>query len=258
MFELGLKLFSTNDYYVNEAKRLYEEGHYDYIELYSVPDSYNDFVNIWKKLDIPFIIHAPHFGGGLNLSKKECLNNNLKLVKEAKKFADELDSEFIIFHGGIGGNMEETAKQLKSFNEHRALIENKPYKVFPKLANDEACVGYNFCEINYIINVTGCGFCLDFGHVACSANSQGKDIYYYFEEFLNLKPKMFHLTDIKDITSEYDSHPHLGEGEFNIKKILSMLSLNDKITIETIKNSKANLNDFMKDIKFLREVYETK
>ncbi len=35
----GLKLWSTNDYYISEAIRLYKEGFYNYIELFIVPDS---------------------------------------------------------------------------------------------------------------------------------------------------------------------------------------------------------------------------
>ena len=36
--EFGLKLWSINtDYYLAEARRLYEKGVYSYIELYAVP-----------------------------------------------------------------------------------------------------------------------------------------------------------------------------------------------------------------------------
>ena len=40
MYKIGLKLWSINtDYYYDEAKRLYDEGVFDYIELYVVPDT---------------------------------------------------------------------------------------------------------------------------------------------------------------------------------------------------------------------------
>lgn len=90
-------------------------------------------------------------------------------------FADELSAKYIIFHGGIDGKVEETAKQLASFNEPRALIENKPMVALPNKMGGEFCRGYNPDEIRLIKEIAKCGFCLDFGHAICSANSQGKD-----------------------------------------------------------------------------------
>lgn len=59
MFRYGLKLFSTNANYVAEAERLYKENIYDYIELYAEPNSYKKFIQLWKNLEIPYVIHAP-------------------------------------------------------------------------------------------------------------------------------------------------------------------------------------------------------
>ena len=258
MFKFGLKLWSVNDNYFNEALSLYEKGFFDFIELYVVPDSYKSNIKLWKSLNIPFLIHAPHYEHGFNLSKNENEIRNIEIYEETKAFANELNAEYIIFHGGIGGDVEETVKQLKSFNEPRVLIENKPQVVFPKLENNEICRGYNISEIKYIMDCVDCGFCFDFGHAICSANSQKKEVYLYLEEFLKLKPEMFHLTDIKDINSVYDSHEHFGEGELNLNKIFILLSGtlfdNINITIETKKNSKTNLDDFIKDINFLYKV----
>ena len=90
-------------------------------------------------------------------------------------FADELSAKYIIFHCGIDGKVEETAKQLASFNEPRALIENNPMVALPNKMGGEFCRGYNPDEIRLIKEIAKCGFCLDFGHAICSANSQGKD-----------------------------------------------------------------------------------
>lgn len=71
MYKIGLKLWSRNtDYYYDEAIRLYNDGVYDYIELYVVPNT-TDTIEKWKKLDIPFIVHCPHFAHGFNLAKIE-------------------------------------------------------------------------------------------------------------------------------------------------------------------------------------------
>ncbi len=253
MYKIGLKLWSINtDYYYEEAKRLYNMGVFDYIELFVVPESV-ETIEMWKKLlPIPFIIHNAHFAKGFNLAKKEMVERNREIYEQTKLFADELKAKYIIFHGGIDGSIEETARQLASFNEPRALIENKPFAAIPNKMHGEYCRGYNLDEIKKVMDAANCGFCLDFGHAICSANSQGKDVYEYCEEFLQLKPKMFHLTDNADITSPFDSHLNLGKGELNLGRIKKMLPNNAIVTLETNKNSKYNLDDFIGDSKCMK------
>lgn len=252
MYKLGLKLWSLNtDFYYQEAQKLYKQSFFDYIELYVVPHTLQT-LPAWKKLAMPFIIHCPHFAHGFNMAKAEKRQSNLEIYKEVKEFADALKAPHIIFHGGIDGNIEETAAQLSAFNEHRALIENKPMAALPNRMGGNFCRGYNPEEIKTVINAAKCGFCLDFGHAICSANSQKKEPYSYCKEFIALKPAMFHLTDNTDINSPYDSHPHLGTGQLDIDKIKAMLPPGAVITLETDKNSKTNLEDFKGDSKCMR------
>ena len=136
-----------------------------------------DTIEKWKKLDIPFIVHCPHFAHGFNLAKIKKKESNFKIYQQVKHFADELNAKYIIFHGGIDGNVKETAKQLASFNDPRALIENKPMIALPNKMGGEFCRGYNPNEIRLIKETAKCGFCLDFGHAICSANSQKIDVY---------------------------------------------------------------------------------
>ena len=254
MYRFGLKLWSTNtSHYLQEAYRLYNEHFFDYIELYVVPNSIETLPK-WVELDIPFNIHAPHFLHKFNLSQREYLDNNLQLFSEVKEFADELDAENIIFHGGIDGNYKETAYQLNKINDERSLIENKPFKILPTLLNHDNCVGSSYLEIKYIMEHTGVGFCLDIGHGICAANSFHENPYRYIEQFLNLHPKMFHLTDLPQIDQEFDSHLNLGNGKLDLKRILEILPYNATITVETEKSSLINLDDFIADIKFLKEM----
>lgn len=267
MYKRGLKLWSINtDFYYNEAIRLYSEGLFDYIELYVVPETL-ETLDKWKKLtsqtpsplagegrgtEIPFIIHNPHFAQGFNLAKKEKEQRNKEIYNQTKQFADELNAKYIIFHGGIDGDIRETAVQLSLFNEKRALIENKPFVALPNKMGGEFCRGYNIDEIKTVMDITNCGFCFDFGHAICAANSLGLDVYEYCRNFLELKPDMYHLTDLKDINSPYDSHLHLGTGELDFRKIFDMIPDNSYVTFETVKNSKENLDDFIEDMKWLR------
>lgn len=247
MYQIGLKLWSTNtDAYLREAERLYADGIFSYIELYVVPGTL-ECLPAWKKLQIPFIIHNAHFMQHFNLADRERAENNRKIYEETRRFADALNARWIIFHGGIDGSIEETACQLAAFREPRALIENKPFRALPNRMGGNFCRGYDIAELKKAMDASGCGFCLDFGHAVCAANSLHQEPYSYIEELMTLNPAMYHLTDVNDMTSEYDSHPHLGQGGLSLGRIFSLLPEKAVITIETQKNSRESLNDFSAD-----------
>jgi len=236
--------------YRSEAMKLYKEKTFDYIELYAVPGTYNASINEWKTMNIPIIIHAPHSGQNVNLAKQEKQKENIELLKDTFRFADELKAGYIIFHAGTSGTIEEAAKQLSSMADKRTLIENKPY--FAMDAKN-VCTGNSPEEIQYIMKSDHIGFCLDIGHAICSANSHKIDPIEYLKLFLALKPKMFHLTD-GDYEGEIDSHEHFGNGNYPAKKLLSLLPADCSITIEAIKDSDHGLSNFANDIKYLRDL----
>lgn len=248
--KFGLKLWSTNDNYKKEAIRLYEQGIYHYIELYAVPMTYGTHIKFWRDIGIPFVIHAPHFREGLNLAKKESRASNMLLISETRKFADALKADKIVMHPGIAGKKEETVAQLNEINDARILVENKPYYA---LDDGLICNGASVEEMQYILDNTKLGFCLDIGHAFCAARGLGEEPMDFLKKFLNLKPEMFHLTD-GDYSSVYDRHDHIGKGNYDIKKVLSYISLDSRVTIETDKNYKDNLNDFRQDIDFLKNL----
>lgn len=250
MFKFGLKLWSINECYVEEALRLLDEKYFDFIELYIIPGSYEKYSGIWTKINVPYVIHAPHFREGLNLAKPEKKDKNLIYANESIKFANLLNSEVIIFHPGISGEVEETIRQINNLNDKRIVIENKPYYA---LQDGLICNGNSVEEIKLIINNTNIGFCLDIGHAFCSANARNILPLAYLKEFINLNPKIFHLTD-GDICSIFDKHEHFGNGNYNIKEILNILPYDSMITVETVKNSKESLVDFQEDITYLRKI----
>lgn len=254
MKKYGLKLWSINKNYINAAKNLYEQGIYDYIELYAVPESFNEYACLWKELNIPYIIHAPHFLNGINFSNYEQEKENLRLAYDALKYADFLNAEKIIFHPGIKGDYKESARQIKLINDKRILIENKPKNVAVEtntLSLSDICVGYNIQEIRYIMEESGAGFCLDIGHATCAANSMGIDYKYQLEDFIKLNPYMYHISD-GEISSSIDKHYHIGSGSYDFKTIFSLIPDDAIISVETEKNSKDNLDDFIDDVKKLK------
>lgn len=249
MFKIGLKLWSTNtDHYLREAKRLYADGIFDYIELYMVPGSLNTYI-AWKDIYIPFIVHAPHSAHGINLADPELENNNCKVFGEVKQFADCLNADKIIVHGGVRGNTEEIVRQLKIVGDSRVLIENKPY--FPVDGSNRLLAGSTPDEIKYLMNCTGCGFCFDIGHAVASANAHGVKWRDYFESFMALSPDMFHISDI-DVSSTIDQHLHFGEGTLPVEEVVAHFWDGVFVSIETKKNKVYNLNDFCMDVKTMK------
>lgn len=251
--KLGLKLWSINtDYYLEEAKKLYKEGWFDYIELYVVPNT-TDCISKWKETGIPFTLHAPHFAHGTNLAKKEYEEINLKLFKEVKQFSKELNTKYTVVHSGIDGSIKETVRQLKLIKLDNMLIENKPYKALPNKMNGKFCRGAKIEEIKYVMQEIGCGFCLDIGHAICTSNTLKLNPYEYLKEFNFLNPTCYHISD-NEINTEYDAHMHFGKGNFNFKKIFDIIDTSKNIAIETKKDSNKNLNDFIEDVKWLKNL----
>ncbi|MFA5034387.1 MAG: TIM barrel protein [Candidatus Margulisiibacteriota bacterium] len=252
MFNYGLKLWSTNRQYLPEARRLFQKGTYQFLELYVVPETINT-LPIWLELKnegVPVIIHAPHYGHGLNLAVPFAAADNQRLAGEAFRFADDLGSEIVIFHPGIGGTEAETVRQLKLLADRRIVIENKPYVT---VDGQKICNGHSPEAIALIVKETGAGFCLDLGHAICSANAQRREPFAYLKEFIALKPKLFHLTD-GDSQSDRDSHRHFGRGNYDLPKLLALIPAESKITVETIKSDPASLNDFVADLEVLKHV----
>lgn len=249
--KLGLKLWSNNtDNYLKEAQRLYETGWYDYIELYVFPDTL-DTIKKWKTLNVPFTLHAPHYIHGINLANKEKEQYNITIFKQVEEFLNEHNAKYVIVHSGIEGNIEETIRQLKIIKPNKMLIENKPY-IAPKMP-DKICRGATIEEISKVIKEIGCGFCLDVGHAICTANSLKKEPYEYLKEFNKLKPVCYHLSD-NFIDSEIDAHMNFGQGNYDFKKIFDIIDTDKNITIETSKNNEENLNDFIEDVKWLKNL----
>ena len=124
------------------------------------------------------------------------------------------------------------------------VVENKPYCA---IDGRTVCNGYSPEQIGMIMSEAGVGFCLDIGHAFCAANSISANPYDYLREFMMLKPKMFHLTD-GDINNPIDEHRHIGQGNYNLLRILGLLPESAIITVETDKDDKQNLLDYEKDI----------
>jgi endonuclease IV len=247
--QLGLKLGSINTNYTKDILSFYESGYFQYIELFAVSESYNTTIGYWKQFSIPIIIHAPHSFAGMNIACISERENNKMKLKEVFQFADALKAEFIIFHSGVNGIIEETISQLRPFVDFRCLIENKPARGL----NNEKCLGSTPKEISYVMDELQMGFCLDFGHAICTANSLKQEPIELIWEFLTLAPRMYHLTD-GDYASEYDSHLHYGKGTFPINELLKMITAEAKVTNEARHDSDSSLDDYKTDFFYVKNI----
>lgn len=254
MHKLGLKIWSTNDFYIKPAIELYDRKIFDYLELYVVPGSAAEYLTRWEEVDLPMVLHAPHFNAGFNLSLKIVELNNRSLIREVEAFRKALDPKDIIFHPGTNGSIDETIRQVKIFEKEfpslfdLAVMENKP-KMGIK---GEVCVGASPEEMKELVDKTGLGFCLDMGHAICYATWKGVEYKNVIRQFMKLNPKIYHLSD-GHIHSQTDMHLNFGKGNFNLQEIISVIPQNAYVSIETIKKSQSDLNDFKEDALYFRK-----
>lgn len=249
---IGLKLWSFNTGACqHEARRLYDAGVFDYLELYVVPGTV-DALPGWKTLGIPCVIHAAHFKHGFNLAKADCAVANRRIYDEMRRFADEMEARYIIFHGGTFGCIEETARQLAALNEPRALIENKPC-----ITRNEGkilkCRGASVEEIRHVLQEVGCGFCLDIPHALCAANYMQLEQMCMLHQMNAMQPAMYHLADMMDASLHIDDHTQLGKGVLDMRQFIpSILAPGAMLTIETTRTRPDALEEFVREVELFR------
>lgn len=244
MIKLGLKIGSKDIQHTEEILKYYEQGIFQYIELFAISETYSDTISYWKQFNIPFGIHAPHSAAGLNLANISARNINKSKIQEAIEFADTLRAQYIIFHSGINGMPNEVVQQLRPFADERFLIENKPIRGL----DGSTCVGSIYSDLKLIIDGigNGCGFCLDFGHAICAARTLKREPMEFINELRNLNPRVYHLTD-GDFNSELDSHLHYGKGSFPLQSLLELVSEGGMITNEAKRFNTKTLEEFLID-----------
>ncbi len=251
MIKIGLKIGSKDTQYTEEILKYYENGIFQYIELFAISETYSDTISYWKQFNIPFGIHSPHSAAGLNLANVSARNINKGKIQESIEFADALKAHYIIFHSGTNGVPEEVVQQLKPFADERFLIENKPIRGL----DGSTCVGCVYDDLKLIIEGigNGCGFCLDFGHAICVANTLKIEPFAFIKELTKLNPRVYHLTD-GYYQSELDSHLHYGKGNFPLKELLSLVPSNRMVTNEAKRSIIENLSEFNDDSAFLKDI----
>lgn len=245
--KFGLKIWSgTGRASLGQAKKLINEGIFDYMELLAVPgESTSDF----EKAKIPYILHIPHDSFGFNIGEKDSWDLSFKILEENIKLADRISAKYLILHPGFG-ELKTAKKFLEKVKDPRILIENMP-KVG---GNNEKMIGYTPEQVKEMMS-DKFGFCLDFVHAIKAALSLGADYKTYVKEFLALKPKMFHIYD-DTMEPGQDNHLNIGEGEYDMKFLLNCILGSDSkmATLETPRKNLDSLEECLADVKKLKNL----
>ena len=248
MIKCGIKLWSINKDYFEEALELFKRREIDFIELYFVPDSFKlEELKLLKGAVLA--VHSSHDSHNFNLfdldgSKKELFKN--KIVETA----DFLQASFIIVHAGVGNSKEVFKKNIAEIYDQRILIEN-----MPKIGlHDEICFGYSMAQLKFIKN---CGFaiCLDLQHAFKSAVSQGLNYKNFIGSLIDgFGPSYFHISG-GESSNEKDEHLDLFEGDFDsgwAKKVLSRVGEEKEIYVVFEVPKRERLENDIKNIKYFK------
>ncbi|HAT51362.1 MAG TPA: hypothetical protein DCS88_13680 [Alphaproteobacteria bacterium] len=248
---LGLKIWSSNRPLVSEVRRLHDSGVIHYVELYVVPGTAKDCCEAFSVLELPVVLHAPHFGAGFNLSLEAKQGSNRIMWDDVLRCADCFQPEGLIVHLGTHGRLSESIRQLQTLDRVSCpvWVENKPC-----VTKDESpCVGVTPSDIAYVRQRCHAGFCFDFGHAMCYAAATGLDHHRVMDEFMALKPNIFHLCDGK-MGDIHDQHLHFGEGNYDLAALVNRIPDGAMVSLETPKRSMEELTYFEVECRMLHEL----
>ena len=120
--------------------------------------------------------------------------------------------------------------------------------------NNSLCVGVTVEDVERIVAGLGVRFCLDISHAMIAANTLGIDALTMIDDFIALKPAMYHLCD-NHLESAMDQHMNIGDGTYDFPALLSRIPPGAWITLETPKAAEDSLLDFIEDVTRLRAAY---
>lgn len=260
MRQFGLKLwsedFSANPSFTTLSVDAVREGKFDYIELFALPDTYEENHQLIARLlkGIKVIIHAPHSRQGVDTGNRKLFEQNCKKIKDAQLFADLLSSDIIILHPGFYEEkeyIEESIRQFSQIKDSRLTVENLPLLC---TSTGNFLHGTSPAQIKQFIEECGCRFCFDFSHAICAANSYKRDVWADLDAYQALYPVMYHMCD-GIWANDKDEHLHYGMGNYPLKKLINSYTHQDAfITMETGKGLPTSLQPWLDDANYLRSL----
>ena len=216
---------------------LYAEGNIRHIQVQAVPlprPFFQENLSRVAAAGIPSIVHAPHHSHGVNpcapaayddRPEKEIKEHIELAMSQTLEAADSLGAETIVLHagryepGGRSAAVEEFSRFLDRYTDPRLTLENLPsvYARYPLLGNTAG-------ELATLAGGTKTRFCLDFPHLACTANYRGLSFAEELERFETLPVALHHLSNLRrgSITDEHLELDH-PDGGLDLAAVFSRL-----------------------------------
>ena len=202
---------------------LYKDGAIRHIQVQIVPLARQLFRERLDRIaasSIPVVVHASHHGHGVNPCAPAAYDDRPpgeieeyieEAMRQTLEAADTLGAETIVLHAGRyepGGRSaaEETfAHFLDRHADPRLALENLPavYAGYPLLGNTAE-------ELAALAGTKITRFCLDFPHLACTANYRHLSFADELNKFEDLDVVLHHLSNIRlgSITDEHFELDH--------------------------------------------------
>jgi len=216
---------------------LYEEGAIHHIQVQAIPmprPAFKKHLAAIAAAGIPSIVHAPHHNHGVNPCAPAAyddrppqeIQKHIELaMSQTFEAADTLDVETIVLHagryepGGRAKAMEEFSVFLDRHAEPRFTLENLPavYAGYPLLGNTAE-------ELAALAGTRITRFCLDFPHLACTANYRRISFAEELERFETLSVTHHHISNIRSgsVTDEHLELDH-PDGGLDLPAVFSRL-----------------------------------
>lgn len=212
----------------------------DFIEVMATPG-----FNPKHKPKAKFTIHAPHDYWSFNPADSRLTTHNQKLLDHTIKVADKFKAKVIVLHAGLLKNKhcsEDNALNfLKKVKDPRIIIENQCHN-HPLNDTPE--------KLKRFTKELGRRICFDFSHASVTAHRLKIKHETYWNKFLKLKPKYFHVCD--GFYDQKDNHLDIGKGKFNlqfIKKAIGNTQAALEVKTHTIPSYKNQINLLKNEIR---------
>lgn len=216
---------------------LYEDGAIRHIQVQAVPlprPVFRERLDRVAASGIPSVVHAPHHSHGVNPCAPAAYDDRPLPEIEAHieeemnrtyEAADVLGAETIVLHAGRyepGGRLaavETFSGFLDRHADPRLALENLPavYAGYPLLGNTAE-------DLAALAGTKITRFCLDFPHLACTANYRRLSFAAELERFEDLDVALHHLSNIRrnSITDEHLELDH-PEGGLDLAAVFARL-----------------------------------
>lgn len=211
----GLKLWSGNVHFFEEAVERYHRREFDFIEFYFDPSHPMSEAAYRTFEGVPIGIHAPHALDDFRFGEPE-----LAIWDRTKALATSLESKTIVMHPGYLRtipDVETFERELAKVDDPRVLIENMP--AFDTLGDRPFA---HDLETLARIRVKK-PICFDIEKAAKAACFENIEYLSFIREGIErLGPNYFHISGA-DVDSSTDQHMNLWEGSMDLAAIRNLM-----------------------------------